>query len=274
MKAASAPLIALLASGKQFVMWDLYTVTLIGGAQATLDSRVNVIKRGATRLALGLETSTLQVSIACSADTLIDGVPLAPFAHQGGFDGARLALQRAFAAEHGVAAVGTLDIFAGRIGEPEVSGTELKLPVHSDVELFDIMMPRNLYMSGCGHTVYDDGCGLSRAANTVATTVASGSTTLLINTALGAIAADRYALGVVRFTSGALEGVRRTIRSSTTGGALVPMLGLPVAPTAGDGIEVTLGCDRQFTTCGTRFNVNNQDNWRGFEFIPVPEVSY
>jgi hypothetical protein len=88
MKAASSDLLALLDSGNDFIMADLWTLTLPGGsvfrwsgADVALSANSNgyalgpVIERGAVSEKRGLEVATLDVSITASAGDLINGAP-------------------------------------------------------------------------------------------------------------------------------------------------------------------------------------------------------
>jgi uncharacterized phage protein (TIGR02218 family) len=74
----------------------------------------------------------------------------------------------------------------------------------------------------------------------------------------------------VTFESGANVGVSRTVRQSTTSGLYLARP-LDYVPTAGDSFVVYKGCDKSMTTCQSRFN--NLANFRGFPFVPPPELS-
>ncbi|MCU0624551.1 MAG: phage BR0599 family protein, partial [Gemmatimonadaceae bacterium] len=82
-----------------------------------------------------------------------------------------------------------------------------------------------------------------------------------------------FDLGIVRFTSGALSGVSRVVRSHVqSGGVLRLVAPLPAAPAPGDGIAVTPGCDKRQATCSSKFS--NLARFRGYPYIPVPETLY
>src|SRR5439155_24998427 len=95
-KAASPALIALLANSDQFIMADLYTVTLVGGtvlrysaAPTALD--VNGVtfalgpkfERSKTKVVIGTQVDELEVNIYPETTDLIGDVPFLEAAWQG-----------------------------------------------------------------------------------------------------------------------------------------------------------------------------------------------
>ncbi len=228
-----------------------------------------IIKRGPLRSTVGVEVDALDLTLLTNADVVIQGVPLAQFARAGGFDGARVQLDRYFAANWHSAPAGNLTLFAGRVSELDASGTEVHMSVKSDLELLNTQMPRNLYMAQCAHALYSTGCTLS-AATWTATGEATGGTARAIATDL-AQADGYFNLGTVKFLTGANAGLTRTVRGHT-GGVLTVSYPLPFDPAPGDEIEARPGCDKLKATCNTKFS--NAVNFRGFPFIPAPETSY
>ena len=294
MKTASAWLITLLNS-QLFVIADLFLFTLADGSflrYTNWDGNVSyggntfyaaggsaaypALTRSKTRCVIGLEVDTLEVNFLVNSTVLIGSVSVAQFAAQGGFDGARLALWRAFLPAPtvpGVAAdtsAGVLIQFVGRVAEVECTRSGVKLNINSDIELLNVMLPRNVYQAACRHKLYDAGCTLLKATFTVSSTAAAGSTTMVINSAL-AQAAGYFDLGVVTFTSGVNSGLSRTIKSFT-GGASTLSFPLPSAPAIGDAFSIYPGCDKQSATCDTKFS--NKVNFGGFPTIPSPETSF
>jgi uncharacterized phage protein (TIGR02218 family) len=284
LKAASAGLITLLATGKQFAMSDLYTFTLADTSllrytSANADEVVSghtfsalgpKVKRGATRTVIGVEVDTLNLTLQVNQTKTQGGVPLAQFALNGGFDGARLKLERSFASAWGVAPAGTLTLFCGRVSDIDISGTEIAMQVKSDLELLNVQVPRNVFMASCIHSLYDSGCGLAAGAFTVTGNTTANSTKTSIHCNL-TNPTGYFDLGTVRFTTGQCAGVERTVKRHTTG-VLVPSFPLPYVPAAGDLFETKPGCDKLQATCNAKFS--NQGNFRGFPYIPTPESSY
>lgn len=282
MKTASPELVALLNSSQQFTMADLLTFTLKNGtvlrftsADIPLTYGGNtftpfLFKRGRTRIVIGVEVDTLDVTLHAGADDLIGGIPYPHFAQNGGFDGAYALLERAFLADWSSGIVGALWMFSGRVSEIAPSHTEIRLDVKSDIEILTTPMPRNLYQPKCGFTLYDIGCGVSKAYHTGYSTAASGSTRSQVLCGLTQDAGwfDR---GTISFTSGPNAGVTRTIKSYADG-AVVPVLPFPSAPGFGDTFEINPGCDKSPDTCASKFN--NKVKFRGFPYVPAPETVY
>jgi uncharacterized phage protein (TIGR02218 family) len=135
--------------------------------------------------------------------------------------------------------------------------------------VLDYDMPRNLYSPTCLHTLYDSGCGVTRGTFASNGSAAAGSTASVINFA-GASA--NHAQGSLVFSSGVNANVRATVKSVTPGAALVLIYPLPSAPTVGDALTVYAGCDHTRATCQSRFG--NLSNFRGFPFVPPPQIAY
>lgn len=283
MKSASAALVTLLTTSRQFFMADLYTFTLAGGtvlryAAADADIRVGaylfagrgpLFKRGSTRVVLGVEVDSLDVTAFADDTHLVGGVPFLQAVTTGAFDGALLTVERAFMASWGDTSAGTIVLFSGRVAETTASRTEARLTVRSDIELLNIKMPRNLYQPGCVHTLFDAGCGLSKAALGVNTAVAAGSSPSVL--ACGLVqAAGHFDLGTVTFLAGLNAGVSRTVKRYVPG-ELTLSYPLPKAPGVGDVFTAYPGCDKRQDTCGAKFN--NLINFRGFPYVPIPETA-
>jgi len=230
-----------------------------------------LIKRGSIRSVIGVQVDSLDITLMVNSDVQVLGVPLTQFAKDGGFDGARVEVDRYFSRSWQSTACGSVNLFTGRVSELAVTGTEVQMSVKSDLELLNIKMPRNLYMAQCKHTLYDAGCGLSAAAFTVTgnTTLGSSRTSISCNLAQPA---GYFDLGTVKFTSGQNQGITRTVKAYTTG-VLKASFPLPYAPAAGDLFEAKPGCDKLYATCNSA-KFDNASNFRGFEFIPSPELTY
>ncbi len=283
MKSASAPLLELLNSGRQFWIADLYTLTLASGAAHRFTSADrDLVHDGAqffagslkfvrerVRVVTGLEVDELRVVVHSDGETLLGADRFLPFARAGGLDGATLALERAFMAEFGDVSAGAVPLFFGRVADVTLRRTSVELMVKSPLELLNVKLPRNVYQPTCLHTVYDAGCGLDRSAFAVAATVAPGSTFSIVNTAL-VEPAGWFDLGLVRFESGPAAGHTRTVKSYASG-MLTLATPLLSTPAVGDRVTVWPGCDRLQATCQNKFD--NLANFRGFPYIPEPETA-
>ena len=283
MKSITADLLAHLKSGGPFIMADLYTVSLSSGNTLrwadfdqdvlhpngfTYSSSGPVLKRGQTRTVIGVEVDTLDLSIYGSPDNLIDGLPILSAARAGAFDGAKLALDRAFLA-HDLSVIGVINLFTGRFSDLSASRTEIQVRVNSAVEALSTQLPRNIYQPGCGNTLYDTACGLSRATWGVPSSSLAGSNASSIVCGL-TMAAGWFTRGYIRFTSGSLVGTTRTIKSYTPG-QIALFQPLPAVPVAGDAFIAFAGCDHTQATCLNKFN--NLSHFRGCPFIPQPETA-
>lgn len=286
MKTASPELRSLLAT-RQFFTADLYQFSLVGGGQlyycgGDKDIIWNSITWNAGGAAgpyfdrkdskakchwkVGVEVDSLVFDVLPGTAT-INGQLLLPAIRQGVFDGAELTLYRAFMPTYGNVAAGTVIMFAGRVGEVDASSSLATFTVNSHLELLNQNLPRNLYQSGCLNTLFDSGCGLSNAAFAVSGTVLSGSTASTVNTSL-AQAAGYFDLGTVTFTSGINSGASRTVKNWKTSpsGSFSLIAPLPSIPAPGDAFTIYPGCDKQQSTCQTKFA--NLARFRGFPYIP------
>jgi uncharacterized phage protein (TIGR02218 family) len=130
-------------------------------------------------------------------------------------------------------------------------------------------MPRNVYQPTCLHALYDSGCTLVKNAFGSNGTVGSGSTASVINWS-GASA--NFVQGSITFTSGVNAGVTATVNSAVAGTSMTLRYPLESAPAAGDGFTVYYGCDHTPGTCQSKFN--NLANFRGFPYVPPPQMAF
>lgn len=93
---------------------------------------------------------------------------------------------------------------------------------------------------------------------------------------LSDLAEGHFRLGHLSFDAGRLLGQRLAIEESgaAEGGLVMLRLWLPmeVRPAAGDAVTLTVGCDKSFSTCRTRFG--NSLNFRGFPHMPGSDFAY
>ncbi len=228
------------------------------------------IQRGNIKSVVGVEVDTLQVSLLTDTGVTLNGQLLSQAALQGLFDGARLVLTRSFSKDWQSASCGSLTLFNGRVAQITVSGSEIAMTINSDLEILNTQMPRNVYMASCRHTLFDGGCTLNASSFTSSGNTAAGSTTTQISSNL--TQPDGYfALGIMMWTSGANNQIARSIKSYVAGNLTV-IQPLPLAPSPGDTFTVSAGCDKQQSTCSSKFS--NVLNFGGFPYIPTPETAY
>ena len=281
MKNISTALLAHLQTGSPFVMADLYTVTLASGTiyhwadfdqdivhptnGYTYSCSAPVLKRGKTRTVIGIEVDTLDISIYGRATDIVNGLPILAAAQAGAFDGAKLVLERAFLSPIPTV-IGVINLFTGRFADVTLGRTEFQVRVNSMTEALNISLPRNIYQPGCIHVLYDTGCTLNKATFGTSSAITSGTTTTNLHCGLTQ-AAGFFNRGSIKFISGALSGVTRTVKSYAIGSVSL-LLPLPATPAVGDTFIAYAGCDKQQSTCQGKFN--NLPNFRGAPYIPVP----
>lgn len=283
MKSASSALITLLNSGQNFLMADLFTFTLVGGFVArytnvessitvgghTFNGNDIIIARSKTRIMIGVEVDTMDMTVNALPSHLLNGTPWLQAVRQGALDGASLLVERLFMPTWGDTSCGTVILFSGTVAGADVGRTSAKLTVNSLLSLLNVQMPRNVFQPPCRNVLYDGGCTLSKAAFGVAGTSGSGSTASVIVTGLSN-PAGYFSLGTITFNTGANTGVSRSVKVYASGNA---QLALPLltAPTTGDAFTIYAGCDHTQATCVSKFN--NVLNFRGEPYIPIPETA-
>lgn len=285
MKPASGALLAILA-GSYMEMADCYTFTLIDGTvgrYTTNDRDITdaatghvfssggpLFERSKVKFKIGVQVDELDIVMTAGPNDIIDGVPWLQALGAGLFDGAEVQLDRAFMTTFGDTSAGLLTIFGGRIVEVDGGRTQATIKVNTHLELLGMQMPWRLFQPGCAFTLFDGRCTLNKAAFGVNANVTAGSTVRVLNTSL-AQAAGWASLGTVKFTSGALNGKSFSVREHDAGGVLQPIIPFPVAPANGDTCTVYPGCDKQQSTCQTKFN--NLIHFGGWPYVPVPETA-
>lgn len=281
MKACGYALLGLLSSGHPCFIADLYKITLVSGAELLLTSwdedLINgsdtylsnlPIKRNETRCVAGLESDALEVDIFIGDSVYtVDGVQLQSAVVNGALDGAKLRLDVAFMGAPDNNITGSVCLFEGFIATASVFSTSVKFDVRSELEKLNIQYPKNVYSTKCQNCLYDSGCQAPR--NVVTGTVTATSEAFLSTDLTNP---DSYFdLGAIKFTSGACKGLSRSILSYiNANGAMALAIALPVAPGIGDGFEVVPGCAHDLITCTSKFS--NQEHFRGFPFVPIPET--
>lgn len=275
-----------LQSATEFRMADLYTITLKAGnvlRYTTWDSTLMVlgntfltgppnIERTAIEEQLGMNVSTIEVTISASASALISGVPILQAIGMGLFDGAAFKIERLFM-DPGGQQIGTVIRFAGFIGPvDELTRSYAKLTINSGTELLSMQLPAIILQPGCTNTLFDARCGLSKAAFAEALTVQAGST---VNKILGVSGKGDgyYDNGQIAFTSGANAGLIKAVKQYFSGSPSFFTFNspLPFAPSAGDAFTAYPGCDKTQATCTNKFG--NLVNFEGFPYVPAPETA-
>jgi len=264
---------------------DVFSFTLMSGLILSYTNvDVSFSYNGATYLAnsvrvdglkytakTGLEVDQQQITIAALAtDTISAGAPFLQALRDGSFDGCEIQRNRVFFSDTiGGTAIGDVLLFKGRLGViDEIGRTTAKLTVNSDLVLLDIDMPRNVYQPTCLHTLYDSGCTLVKNAFGTNGAVGSGSTASVINWTGANL---NFQQGSITFTSGVNVGATATVGSVAAGISLTLLYPLESAPASGDTFTVYFGCNHTPGTCQSKFN--NLANFRGFPYVPPPQMA-
>lgn len=300
MKAISSTLLTYLnafrpTSDAALCMADLYTFTLASGSAAGIASGTvltftsfdePVLWNGYTYSANSLQVSGLKykcttgvnvdqqkITLSDWPNDLIGGVSYLQAIQHGMLDGAEVQRERAFFYGTGpgypppLTPIGAIILFKGRVTTVDKAGrTTAEVTIASDLTLLDINMPRNVYQPNCVHTLYDSGCGISRAACTSSGVVGAGST---YSTIVWPGATANFQQGTITFTSGVNSSVEATVKTATAG-LLTLAYPLLNVPGAGDTFTASWGCDHTQATCQAKFA--NEANFRGFPFVPPPQI--
>ena len=283
MKAASPALIALLDSGGQFIMADLYTITLVGGLALRYSAAPTALsangytfalgpkfERSKTRIVIGTQVDELEVRLYPAPPDLVGATPFLEAAWQGQLDGALLQLERAFMPIYGDTSPGTVVLFAGRISDIDCSRTSIDIRCRSHLELLNIQMPRRLWQSSCTHLFGDAMCQFDRSSLAATFAAGRGSTQAQIATLVIPSPANLYVQGTIVAVTGANAGSSRSVANMSAGWVYVKLAFLsPVL--VGDAFRLLPGCDRTATTCNNVFN--NSAHFGGFPYIPTPETA-
>jgi uncharacterized phage protein (TIGR02218 family) len=282
MKPASPALIALLSSD-EFIMADLYTITLVGGSVLRYSAAPTALvvngyafalgpkfERSKTNTVIGTQVDELEVKIYTEPTDLIGETPFLQAAWQGQLDGALLQLERAFMPTYGDTSPGTVVLFAGRISDIDCSRTGIDLKCRSHLELLNIQMPRRLWQSSCTHVFGDAMCQFNRSTLQATFAAGPGSTQTQIAISINPTPATLYVQGTIIGATGANTGSSRSVANMAGGWVYVKLAFLsPVLP--GDLFQLLPGCDRTIATCTNVFN--NAIHFGGFPYIPTPETA-
>ena len=292
MKTVTGTLDTFLAGlGKNAYLWrcDLFTLTLLSGTAyywTTADfdivsghtfraggrGNAPVISRGDYRQSAGLAIDTLDIFLG--GPFTIGGTGLAALALNGFFDGASMNIDHVIGAKPGDLSIGTIpSMFEGTVSDVEPKGNGVTVRLKSRLEQFNFTLPRFRLQPQCGNVIYDDNCALVQATYTIAGAVSSATTTTIVTATAGITAkADNYFnLGVVTWTSGALNGTKRIVSDWVQStGTITLAMATSVASSVADTFTIYPGCDRSHGTCKSTFN--NLAQYRGFPRIPMPEA--
>jgi uncharacterized phage protein (TIGR02218 family) len=276
-------LITWLATATEIRIADLYTITLTAGTvlrYTTWDSSLVVLgstfltgppnfERTAIEEKLGMDVSTIELTIKASVTDLINGVPILQAIGLGLFDGAAFKIERLFMDSSGQQ-IGKVIRFAGFIGEvDELGRSYAKITAVAGTKYLQMQLPAVILQPGCTNTLFDARCGLVKASFAEVNTVQAGSTVNKL-LSLSAKADGYYDNGQIAFTSGANAGLVKAVKAYA-GQFFTFNSPLPFVPNAGDLFTAYPGCDKTKATCANKFS--NLGNFEGFPDVPSPETA-
>ena len=170
--------------------------------------------------------------------------------------------------------------FVGQVGNiGNIGMTKAQITVQDMMYLLNIQVPRRVFQASCSHTLYDAGCTL--AAATFTKTGAVGSVTYPYQFQTSAhiaptSAAGTFTQGVLTWTSGANAGLSYFVRAWTSG--TPDTIQLDVQPIsaiqAGDTFSIRQGCNKTLVSCTDLQGATNaMTNYGGQPETPVPETA-
>lgn len=252
-------------------MWKIQAAFETGGntyRAAVEGSTTPLMSRGQIKLELGLQAGSLEVDMAYTQNTLILGMTPGAFANAGGLDYATVQIDKLITDDFDDTSNGVVNLWTGVVSDVKVDGGKVAMTVSAQTVYLQSAFPRNYALPHCNHALFDAGCTLSKASYAVNDAVDSATSTTVTAASLTQ-ASGYFAQGYIVFTSGALNGLQRFVKSFASG-VLTLLYPMPSNPAPGDTFTVYPGCDKTQNTCSTKFS--NLAHFRGYPYVPTPEV--
>ena len=286
MKTTNATLNNYLLNNAVYTMCDLVTITPVSGSVIRLtDADVDItlssntyyhntyqFKRSNTKIHIGLQVDEMDFTIFDIGSNLINTHTLYQSCVNGYFDNAQIKVQRLMNCYGTYTTDYLIWMFEGNVSAANPSRYEIKLKVKSELEKLNLPTPRNLYQPTCVNTLFDTNCGLSSGTYLKTGTIGTVTSATLFQATLSTTpTANYYDLGYITGTSGANNGVKRSIKTQTgtTTVTLTLYYPLPYTPTAADTFSILPGCDKVYASGCTKYS--NTAKFRGFDYIPRNE---
>ncbi|MBS0200665.1 MAG: phage BR0599 family protein [Proteobacteria bacterium] len=227
------------------------------------------LSRGPIKLAIGLQVESIDVDIMFDASTFILGTTPGAFANAGGFDGARIKIDKLLTPDLNDTSRGVVNLFNGTITECDVTSTKVTIHVASDLVYLNAVFPHRQFQPPCNNALFDSRCGLNKASFAVNGTCTAGNTNTDIMASALTQATGYFALGYVVITSGVNNGLIRAVKASVSGD-LTLAYPLPTPCATGDTFTAYPGCDKLQATCSGKFS--NLARFGGFPYLPDPNT--
>ena len=192
MKNATSLLKAFLANpaNDHWFKADLYEISLISGATLyytdwdrqlvvnghTYSAAGPYLKRTRVTTTIGLEVSTMELDILADPTMQLSSTAFIQAIASGALSGAGVLVERIIMPMPGDVSLGTYIVFGGNVSDiPKIGRGSAQVNLKSSVEAFNMNLPKELVSPGCGHTLYDTGCGLTKADWQVSGSVTGGN---------------------------------------------------------------------------------------------------
>jgi uncharacterized phage protein (TIGR02218 family) len=120
------------------------------------------------------------------------------------------------------------------------------------------------YQKTCRNEFGDDKCGISLSDKTLTGTVTAVSSSTFVSDLNQSEGYLDY--GVLKWTSGLNAGKDSEVKHNYSNGTIALFLPPGFKPSIGDKFSVTAGCDRNYSTCCSKFS--NWKCFRGEPFVP------
>ncbi len=159
----------------------------------------------------------------------------------------------------------------GTVGEVKCEDGAFTAEIRSLADAFNETRGR-IFTAVCDADLGDARCGVDLAAPACSATATVGTVEGSLRLSLGGLSAfaeGAFARGRLTFLSGANAGFATEVKAhlKAEGADVVRLWQRPPQEVrAGDGVRLTVGCDKQFATCRDRFA--NALNFQGFPHMP------
>jgi len=279
MKTLDSGFAAHIAQGVTTLCWCWKLTREDGTVQGFTDHDQNVTFGGVTHVAAtGFTASEVQSSLGMNVDNLeVQGALSSSDLNEadlaaGRYDGAAIEIWRV---NWSNPSLGVL-MRKGTLGQVKRGKTGFAVDVQGLMQQLNQPIGR-AYNYSCDADVGDSRCKIdltNPAYNGTGAVTAVTDNRRFMVSGLGSFANQFFTSGKLTWTAGAnaggaMEIKRHAISAGTVSIELWQAMSEAVA--VGDAFKITVGCDRTFTTCKTKFA--NAANFRGFPYMPGVDVT-
>lgn len=273
MKSATAPMIAHLAGGTTTLArcWRFETksgriVTVTGGPRDML------INGELYRSEEGLNPTSTDQEIGGSVNNSDMTGTLSPdlaTEQEILFNEWDTAFVTVFEVNHRDLSMGQIILGYGSLGDLSVGRTAFKAEFRSLTQFLQQTVGA-IFTAPCRFRFGDEDCGIDLSPITVSGSFTSVTSARVVTDSARAEASDYFGTGLLRITSGVLEGYAVEIASFASGQFSLA-LPLPAYPEVGDTYEAVPGCRKRFEEdCITKWN--NGVRFGGFPHVPGADL--